>query len=278
MVSTNKYDFEPVFNGNFSINIIGKTGSGKSILLYYLLELYSSKFKFIYFLTKNQRYTNSKTDLNNFIWENHIYYITKDNLEITLRHITDWTSQFFTNENQFKTLIILDDIGKIPKDLYSYIISSRHLNISFVILTHSLTDLDYNIRKQISHIVTTSKFKDVKEIERSLQITGMYAKEIFELNQKLHQTEIKKYLVIDSDDEPYYYIVPPSFVERYKQNQVSILHNNESHLKECIKELIRQCILEIKQILNNETSNEIDDQNIESENKNENKNKFEIEI
>lgn len=238
-----KFDFSSLFDTNFFLNIVGRTGSGKSILLYNLLYSYSN-FKFIYYFTKNKLTAISTSEVNNYIWSNHIIDATTENIGIVMAHLTTWTIEA-NKENEehekFKTLFIFDDIGRYPKEVYENMISSRHSNISMIFLTHSLTDLHIDMRKQLTCYAISNIFSSAKEIEKHLHIRcPKQCDYIFNMSQKIHQDkEQKKYLILDNVFNTYYYIVPIEFVKEHKNKKINILHLHQSFLKEKLIEELK---------------------------------------
>lgn len=239
-----EYNFDTLFNGvPFNMSIAGSTGSGKSILLYYLLYKYSKEYDFVYFLTASRKYEGN-SELNNYIWPNHIKRIDKKDFLINIcDDLTKWLERVKESSDSYpKTLIITDDMGdNIRKGLYNFINKSRHSNISCIFLLHSMKDLNPGERNQIRIKVFT---KMVENVKNELDITD--PKLINTIRDQIYQIfddtlETKKYC-ISEDDKIYYYIIPLEIVNDLKYNKINILHYHESLIKDNIRNSIAEIL------------------------------------
>lgn len=132
--------------------IIGKTKSGKSELLRYLLTPIRPEFQKIFVFSGTEKVNSF---YKKFINPNCIYNeFNSKFLQILINKITDMKMQD-TNYNK-KILLIFDDVGTDitdNKELQKLFTMGRHLNISIVVLLQYLSQVKPVIRDNASYIL-----------------------------------------------------------------------------------------------------------------------------
>lgn len=132
--------------------IIGKTKSGKSELLRYLLTPIRPEFQKIFVFSGTEKVNSF---YKKFINPNCIYNeFNSKFLQILINKITDMKMQD-TNYNK-KFFLIFDDVGTDitdNKELQKLFTMGRHLNISIVVLLQYLSQVKPVIRDNASYIL-----------------------------------------------------------------------------------------------------------------------------
>lgn len=145
---------------NFIMSIIACTGSGKSVLISNLIRIYyKNVFNKIYFCSSNITDDNKVYDnaYSSVIFDELRTFQTIDNNIINYIKMDIENDEDF-EEKDFKALIIIDDLisevaNKKNKDLIKFILKSRHLKCSVIIVSHKYNLLPSIIRNNLTHII-----------------------------------------------------------------------------------------------------------------------------
>ena len=158
------YVHEPLPNfssrSNFIMGIIACTGSGKSVLVANLLRrYYKNIFDKVYFCSSNVTDENKVYDesYSSIKFDELRTFNTIDNTIIEYIK-EDITSDEDFEKDDFRTLIIIDDLiteiaNKRNKDIIKFILKSRHLKVSIILISHKYNMLPAIIRNNLTHII-----------------------------------------------------------------------------------------------------------------------------
>lgn len=246
--TTDAFNLDDMFvEDSVNINLTGSTGTGKSTILYHILNKYHTRFRHIYYFTGQPNWDS--TGINNYVWEDHIFTInvsdksSRDDISMYITKHQEWLSKF---QDKPRTLLIFDDLGEHLRNQLKNIINTRHSRISMIILTHDSTNLEPSVKQNIQFSI----YAELIDIRRSLknlptEIAKILDKQQAQILQESTK-ESKKYIVYDAKhrDSFYYYIIPKKDVDDLKDGKINILHNNESNAKDLIKEQILNYINE----------------------------------
>lgn len=236
---TNEFDISQLKDNHFNLSIVGKTNSGKSTLLYYILNLIKEDYKFIYFVTTNDIFQKNCI-LHNFIWPNHIKVVNNNNqIPGLLDKLYNWTYNISDTTDKYKSLIIFDDIGDyLNGKLYKTITKSRHINLSMIFLLHDMLTIAKNEREQLTYRI----FTHLTDVKRDLDIKSTNVANdisLFVKNITENENGQKKYMLFDDKLTSKYIIIPQSFIDNLYQNKINTLVYQESQFKsELIKNII----------------------------------------
>lgn len=239
-MSIESFNFNNLNDSIFNLAIIGKTGDGKTVLLKHILNHIKNSYHFIYLFT-----SNSHTEqYDNYIWKNHKFYFTEKSVfRFKIQDHINWL-ETKKDKNKIKTLFIFDDVGDIIRnELYTFLISSRHVNNSFILLMHNITDLNKNERLQLDYKIFTSKpEKNVFENLDKTSIEKIYSK----ISSIYVDVLTKKYLIIDKNYDIFYYIINVDDLNKIINNQINILNYSYSLYKSILISKIKDVIKNMK--------------------------------
>jgi len=156
---------------NFIMSIVAPTGSGKSVLISNIVrKFYYRKFDKIFFCSSN---VNDDTK----VYDNAYNSIEFDenrtfqdiNNEIIEYIKTDIESDEDFEKSDFRTLLIIDDLitsvaNKKNTDVIKFILKSRHLKCSIIIISHKFNFLPTIIRNNLTDIILF-RSKSKQELE-----------------------------------------------------------------------------------------------------------------
>ena len=135
------------------IALLGKTKSGKSQLLKYMLEKEKNKFNKIYVISPTNNLTNY---YNNLIPSNQIMNQYSDDW---IKSLIDKLTEYKVNNKgkEYNVLLILDDVGSDEnfihaKNLNNIFVRGRHIFISCIICLQYLYQIPPIIRCQLSYV------------------------------------------------------------------------------------------------------------------------------
>lgn len=231
-------DKELVNNDNsFRISLVGRTNSGKSMLLYYLISKLSYKFKYIFFYTKNSEHLNPGT-LDYYIWRNHrIYLSEKSSVKFQIDKLTKWLSNF---DNKFHTLIIFDDVANfLQNQIYELLTYARHKKISVIMLLHDMIDINIKEREQLSHKIFTRPI----DVDRDLGIKSSAINYLAVKQANIstfNESTPKRYFIYNSEEaKSYFLIIPEDVVIKIKnKNLRPVLNSNSLYKSNFIKQVV----------------------------------------
>ena len=136
---------------NNRIGLIGKTNSGKSRLLKYMLNFEKHKFQKIFVISPTEAVLNFYSDI---VPSNQIFNEYKDEWVTDLmQNLTNYKKN---NDKPYNVLLILDDIGADAhnsKALCKVFTMGRHLNISIVMTMQYLNQCPATCRSNFSFIL-----------------------------------------------------------------------------------------------------------------------------
>lgn len=241
-----EFDMNELKKDTFTLSISGSTNTGKSTLLYYILDYIKEDYKFVYFITTNNIFENNSI-LNNFIWKFHTKILNlKKPKEVTLllEQLYAWTDKNVKND---KTLVIFDDIGCLLKDnIYQTITKARHIKMSMIFLLHEIYNIAKNERKQLTYkCFTESRNLNLKrdlDLSDTDQLKTELSVFVKDINNSSIENNQKIYTIFTANNYYYYLVIPDEFIERLKKNEVSTLVYQESKYKDYIKEEINKII------------------------------------
>ena len=149
----------PAHSG-FGMNIIGPSGSGKTSLTVSLIkskDIFRKRFHNIIVVIPQSSLDSLKANpFKTLATENKYDDLGEDNLDKIIQQVEA------NREAEELTLLIMDDISnelqdaRILKNLMRLFLNRRHLYLSIICISHSLTGkaaLPYSIRKNCSHIL-----------------------------------------------------------------------------------------------------------------------------
>lgn len=145
---------------NFIMSIVACTGSGKSVLISNLIRIYYKNiFNKIYFCSSNITDDNKVYDkaYSSIIFDELRTFQTINNEIINYIKLDIENDEDF-DEKDFKALLIIDDLisevsNKRNKDLIKFILKSRHLKCSIIIVSHKYNLLPAIIRNNLTNII-----------------------------------------------------------------------------------------------------------------------------
>lgn len=145
---------------NFIMAIIACTGSGKSVLVANLIRIhYKNIFDKIYFCSSNVNDDNKIYDesYKSIIFDELRTFQTINNDIINYIKLDIENDEDF-EEKDYRTLLIIDDLisevaNRRNTDLIKFILKSRHLKCSIIIISHKYNMLPAIIRNNLTNII-----------------------------------------------------------------------------------------------------------------------------
>ena len=136
---------------NNRIGLIGKTNSGKSHLLMYLLQKEKHKFHKIYVISPTESVLKFYSDI---VPSNQIFHEFKEEWIIDLmKRLTEYKKH---NDKKFNVLLIFDDLGADAhnsKAINKIFTMGRHLNISIIMTMQFLNQSNPCCRSNFSYLL-----------------------------------------------------------------------------------------------------------------------------
>lgn len=201
---------------NFIMSIIACTGSGKSVLISNLIRIYyKNVFDKIYFCSSNISDDNKIYDnaYSSIIFDETRMFQTIDNdVANYIKLDIENDEEFIDDKPNFKALLIIDDLisevaNKRNKDLIKFIIKSRHLNCSIIIVSHKYNLLPAIVRANLTHII-------LFRTKSTLELEAMY-KGIIDID---HETFMKLYHDATDENHSFLYSVLNKNPQLYYKN------------------------------------------------------------
>lgn len=197
----------------YILYINSKIGSGKSILISNLLNIYKCYFKRVYFCSSNieedeegekEIKDHAYKDLFKFSQE-RLYDNFNDNImEKILNDISDCKKEDDFNIAEDYFLLIVDDLStafiKINSLITKTMLRIRHLNLCVWIISQRYKNINPSIRNQLNYFVTF-KTQNKKEIESMAETIG-YDSKNFNILLDFATNEPYSFLFIDSSKNP----------------------------------------------------------------------------
>ena len=135
---------------NNRIGLLGKTNSGKSQLLKYMLMKEKHKFHKIFVISPTESVLKFYSDI---VPQNQIFHNFSDEwISSLLKKLTDYKKN---NDKKFNVLLILDDVGSDchnSKELARIFTMGRHLNISIILTMQFLYQVPPVCRTNFSYL------------------------------------------------------------------------------------------------------------------------------
>ena len=151
----NKYDLTSLMNNHSTNLLIGKSGSGKTSLLYSFFKsrnLFRKVYHNIYLFQPKA----SRESMNDKIFESLPEEQKYD--ELTAENLYDVMDKVKNEDKDFNNCILIDDMGAYLKDndnlkvLKELIFNRRHMRTSIWFLTQTYISIPREIRKLFSNI------------------------------------------------------------------------------------------------------------------------------
>jgi len=215
-ISNNDDIIEPLPNfksrSNFIMSIIACTGSGKSVLVANLIRIYyKDVFDKIYFCSSNVSDDGKIYDesYKSIIFDELRVFQTINNSIIDYIR-TDIEEDEEFHKKDFKTLLIIDDLisevaNKRNKDLIKFILKSRHLKCSVIIISHKYNLLPPIIRNNLTHIIL---FRTKSKLELDAIYKGIIDIDYDDFINIYHQSTDENhsflYSVLNKNPQEYY--------------------------------------------------------------------------
>ena len=182
---------------NKRIIILGKTNSGKTILLRYLLIHEASKFKKIFLFSPTEK---TKHYYKNIIPDNCIYDTFNDELVLKIIDKMAIENENKTEETASHILLVLDDtmtdMGRHNKTLDLLATRGRHQYISVIQTAQYLTGIQPVVRGQADFIFTGQGNQASLDLLTQNFIFGNIDKKIF-LNLYHKMTSNRGFMLIN---------------------------------------------------------------------------------
>lgn len=171
-------------NKYFFLSLIGRSGSGKTSMLYSLLtnkNILKKSYNHIVLFMPQESINSIDNDLFNDLEESNVFNeLTPDDLYEVSDKIRDYSSE---DEN---TLLIIDDMGSYLKNkqteqiLKNLIWNKRHLKLSIIVLVQVYNSIPLGTRKSITDAIIFHKpsIKDIENISDELIEKKKHAEEI----------------------------------------------------------------------------------------------------
>jgi GTPase SAR1 family protein len=151
----NKYDLTQLMNNHSTNLLIGKSGSGKTSLLYSFFKhknLFKKVYHTIYVFQPRQSRESMSDKIFDTLPDEQLYD------ELTAENLYDVMERIKNEPREFNNCILIDDMGAYLKDaenlkvLKELIFNRRHLRTSIWFLTQTYISVPKEIRKLFSNI------------------------------------------------------------------------------------------------------------------------------
>jgi ABC-type dipeptide/oligopeptide/nickel transport system ATPase subunit len=156
---------------NFIMSIIAPTGSGKSVLISNIVrKFYYKQFDKVYFCSSNVSDDNKIYDnaYNSIEFdETRIFQDINDDIVNYIKMDIETDDDF--DKKDFRTLLIIDDLitsiaNRKNKEVIKFILKSRHIKCSIIMISHKYNMLPTIIRNNLTDIIIF-RTKSKQEIE-----------------------------------------------------------------------------------------------------------------
>lgn len=156
---------------NFIMSIIAPTGSGKSVLISNIVrKFYYKQFDKVYFCSSNVNDDNKVYDnaYNSIEFdETRIFQDINDDIINYIKMDIETDDDF--EKKDFRTLLIIDDLitsiaNRKNKDVIKFILKSRHIKCSIIIISHKFNMLPTIIRNNLTDLILF-RSKSKQELE-----------------------------------------------------------------------------------------------------------------
>jgi len=192
-----------IFNNNFNIAIFGKTNSGKTVLLKYLLMAIRNRFQHVFMIIGSKTSYTSNNYWQFIYPDNTLFLDDKINVKESIKNFTKKILTWSAN-NDHRKLVIFDDIGDKSRDcLDNFTNECRHGIISTIFLVHAYKHLDTTTRYSLTHIIITPNLAETDEILKTKKDLVCSMKNIWK-----KAGDIKVYIIYDMNSSIYYLTVP----------------------------------------------------------------------
>lgn len=196
----------------FYIN--SKIGSGKSVLVANLLNIYKHYFKKVYFCSSNIEFDEKKEEyiINDLAYKN-VFKFNQERLfndfndkilKIILDDIKETKEEEDYDETEDYFLLIVDDLSqsfsKIGSLISKTMLRLRHIKLCVWIISQSYKNINPRIRTQISYFISfkTQNNKEIQNMSETIGIDSTKFKEL--LNFATYNPH--SFLLIDSSKNP----------------------------------------------------------------------------
>ena len=196
----NKFEMTKFLNGHGTNLFIGKSGSGKTSLLYSLFQskhLFNNTFHNIYLFQPTHSRSSMKDDLFDSIPEDQRYD------ELNYENLNEVLERIKKEDKKHNNCILFDDMGAYLKNkdtkklLKELIFNRRHISTSIFFLVQTWFSIEKDIRKLFSNIFVFKVSK--KEMETIADEVIETKKEYIPEISKMVFSEPYKYLFINTD-------------------------------------------------------------------------------
>jgi ABC-type lipoprotein export system ATPase subunit len=161
---------------NFIMSVIAPTGSGKSVLISNLIrKYYYQVFDKIYFCSSNVAERNGIQKVYDKSYEKiefdelRIFPTINNEIIDYIQKDIEADDDFNDSPEDFHSLLVIDDLitevnSSKNKNIIKFVLKSRHLNCSVIIVSHKMNFLPTIIRNNLTDIVLY-RSKSKQEIE-----------------------------------------------------------------------------------------------------------------
>ncbi|AAG02856.1 putative ATP/GTP-binding protein [Betaentomopoxvirus amoorei] len=236
-----EFDYDKLRAKPFNMAIIGKTGSGKTTFLKnLLLKIGYGFYKFIYLITSSE--VNFKSnEYFKFIYPNHVFYLYSNNkdkdvkylLQAYLEKIKNFSFEMNQKCENFRTLVIYDDIGKDTKDkLSNFTNVCRHSLVSNIFLVHRLEHLDTTTRDSLSYHVINSESENMDLIPCNKNLRNSLLASVINIFKDREQSKYYIYCII-YDSVSYSCLISDDDLENIKNEDKYVFYTDsviKSHI------------------------------------------------
>jgi len=194
----NKYDLTSFLNKHSTTLLVGRSGSGKTSLLYSFFksrEIFKNTFDKIFLFQPEQSRASMKDKLFDKIPDDQKY--NELNLE-NLMEVED-------NLSEYNNVILMDDMGaylkdnEIKKKLKELVFNRRHKHLTIIFLVQTYLSIEKDIRKLFSNIFIFKCSK--KEMETIFDEIVELPKDYILPIMKVVYDKPHNYLFINTDEQ-----------------------------------------------------------------------------
>lgn len=213
---------------NFIMSIIAPTGSGKSVLISNLVRKYYFRvFDKIYFCSSNVSERNGIQKVYDQSYEKiefddlRIFPTINNEVIDYIKNDIEADDEFNENLNEFHSLLIIDDLitevaSRRNIDIIKFILKSRHLHCSVIIVSHKMNFLPTVIRNNLTDVVLY-RSKSKQEIKTIYDNLIDLDKDLFEAIYNYATKEKHHFLYTKLNSNPQQYFA--DFTEEFILNK-----------------------------------------------------------
>lgn len=165
---------------NQRILYCGKTGSGKSLLLRYMLDKYKHEFRKIYLISPTERINNFYKGIvrDTDIFENY----NESWMNLLIKKLTDYKQE--NDKSYGNVCVILDDVVASEnlnnsKSLKTLLCRGRHINITVLITVQYINLVSPVVRNNSSYIICGKQNKLSVDLLADYYISGNLSRSEF---------------------------------------------------------------------------------------------------